>query len=656
MKKAILFLSLSASLLSFSQQAGDIYATEKKLDLTPEQVLQSLGNLVGQPVSQDVLNLLTTYSIGLQAYKITYYTPNYNGQLVKATGLVMYPKVNFQLSTILYNHPTTDSRNNVPSNLKDVATVGFALPLTYALSGYIVVAPDYLGMGSGDGKHPYVNAKTEASASIDMMKAANKFLATTYVKRYDENFMTGYSQGGHATMSVLKANYEKYNNLYKFRYVYSGAGPYDMSDTTLNKGVIQKTTYPNSAFLAYVINSCHNIGYKQYVSSPNEIIADNYQQLYQDRVINEGGGLFWGPIIWKNLFKDSYVQALTSNNNHPLRQCLRESDVYNWYNKTPMTMQYTSLDMTIPPANSTKALNVQRSFYPWWDLSKYNLETADLGLFEHDLGSIPYLLASVYKFNTLRSGGFFNWTAMLTSKQISENEKSKIDISKSRISPEFKIDGKDIDAKNLIIKSVKNDKTSKVETTDFKNLKKGVYIIELDNNGEKIAFPYVKQEAVSVEEKELIKFNENNSWLVNLKGLQEVSEVNVFDIQNNKVKSIDLNYENNTEINIDNSDLQEGNYTIEVVTNFTSLKTNTSKKISPSSNNSLAIISENNQIQILAKDVIAAVEIYDMSGNQVKNISGINSNRTNISLSQKGIYLVKVTYGNGKSEVKKVVK
>ncbi len=106
----------------------------------------------------------------------------------------MYPNVNMKLSTVVSDHGTTDSRYNVPSHFKGTLTAGFVVELSYVLNGYILMAPDYVGMGDGEGVHPYVDYATEAGATIDFVTAANKVLAQLGVKRYDEYFLAGYSQ------------------------------------------------------------------------------------------------------------------------------------------------------------------------------------------------------------------------------------------------------------------------------------------------------------------------------------------------------------------------------------------------------------------------------------------------------------------------------
>ena len=59
--------------------------------------------------------------------------------------------------------------------------------------------PDYIGMGESPGLHPYVHGESEATATIDMIRAAREFI-TDSLNLIDNHqvFLSGYSQGGHA--------------------------------------------------------------------------------------------------------------------------------------------------------------------------------------------------------------------------------------------------------------------------------------------------------------------------------------------------------------------------------------------------------------------------------------------------------------------------
>ena len=65
--------------------------------------------------------------------------------------------------------------------------------------GYAVVAPDYLGLGpTAETPHPYLHSRTEATATVDLVRAAvsaNPDLSDTWA-------VVGVSQGGHAALNA----------------------------------------------------------------------------------------------------------------------------------------------------------------------------------------------------------------------------------------------------------------------------------------------------------------------------------------------------------------------------------------------------------------------------------------------------------------------
>ena len=40
--------------------------------------------------------------------------------------------------------------------------------------------PDYLGMGESPGLHPYVHGESEATATLDMIRAAREFISDSF--------------------------------------------------------------------------------------------------------------------------------------------------------------------------------------------------------------------------------------------------------------------------------------------------------------------------------------------------------------------------------------------------------------------------------------------------------------------------------------------
>jgi len=646
MKKSItLFLGLTASFY-FAQQAGDVFSVEPKLDLTPQAVAGFISNNLGEQNSPDFINYLNSFNVGLKAYKITYYTKNEKNNLVKATGLLMYPKANYKLSTVVSDHGTTDSRQNVPSNLKGVLYAGFVVELSYVLNGYILMAPDYVGMGSGDGVHPYVHYPTEASATIDFVTAANKVLAQQNVKRYDEYFLAGYSQGAHAAMSTLKKlSISNPNNL-NFKYAYMGDGPYDFSGVTLQKGVLEKQVYPFTSFIANVVNTCNKTGYQMYNSNISEVISSEYLDRYNYHVVQDNGGLLWGPLVWRTLFTNNFVNDVTNNQNNKLRQCLKSNDVYDWYNKTPMTLGHSTVDLAIHPDNTSKTIEVQRGYYSWWDLNKYKLEAFYWGPLGHIGGIVPFVLASNAKFNTLRSGGLFNEWAMLTSKQAQNSQPAISALYTSQIKP---------DLHNMELLEVTDFNKEKAERKAVSNnnlasLQDGVYLLKVSENNSEKLIPYIKNSPETVEEKDIVKSELNN--ILNLKiNQEELLAVNIFDDNKNLIKSISQEqYIKDGGINVNTIDSQ--NLTFEITTRFYNLQFK-KQIIELKTEDPVSVIAQNNQIIVKAKNGIKNISIYSISGDLIQN-QEVNSSQFKSNTIKTGIYVVQVIQNDGKAFNKKV--
>lgn len=646
MKKISMLLFGLTAPFFLAQQAGDLVNVEQKLDLTPQGVANFIANSLGEQNAPDFVSYLNGFNVGLKGYKITYYTKNEKNVLVKATGLLMYPNVNFKLSTVVSDHGTTDSRDNVPSNFKGALTAGFVVELSYVLNGYILMAPDYVGMGTGDGVHPYVDYATEAGATIDFVTAANKVLAQQGIKRYDEYFLAGYSQGAHAAMCTLKMlNVSNPGNL-KFKYAYMGDGPYDFSGVTLNKGVLEKDFYPFTSFLANVLHTCNNTGFKTYNTSISEVISPEYLDKYNYHVVQDNGGLLWGPVIWRSLFTQSFVNDVTNNPNNNLRRCMKPKDVYDWYNKTPMTLGHSTVDLAIPPENTSKTIDVQRGYYAWWDLNKYKLDSFYWGPLGHVGGIVPFTLASNAKFNTLRSGGLLNQWAILSSKQQENKPAETVSLYSSQLKP-------NLGNMQLVgITDFNQEKAANKSGTEsiLSTLKDGVYLLKVQENNDQKLIPYVKNTPIEVPENEIIQ-SENNGILKLKLPQEELIAVNIFDANKNLLKTVSQE-QYAAYGGIDTKDIDNQNNTFEIVTQYYNLQFKKSQDDRSLANKN-EIFTKNRQIVARADHGIKNISIYSISGALILQ-QEVNQPEFESKSLESGIYIVQMMGTDGKTVNKKV--
>jgi hypothetical protein len=112
---------------------------------------------------------------------------------------------------VLYYHQTVISKGGVPSgysnnrpiDMQGTFTTQFLLGSIYGMSGYIVIAPDYIGQGVDvNTVHPYaIFPKENALSGIYMVKAVDTYLQKQYGLSFNELpnpnlFIASYSEGG----------------------------------------------------------------------------------------------------------------------------------------------------------------------------------------------------------------------------------------------------------------------------------------------------------------------------------------------------------------------------------------------------------------------------------------------------------------------------
>ncbi|WP_067533669.1 lipase family protein [Nocardia crassostreae] len=136
---------------------------------------------------------------------LTYWTTRSTGEPVRASGALLVPDGPAPAGgwpIMAYDHGTSGLGPGCGgmSGPDPVSSQNTDNRIRYLLSrGFAVAAPDYLGLGLFDtGPHPYLELRTEATATIDMVKAARAArpdLSRTWA-------VTGFSQGGHAALGA----------------------------------------------------------------------------------------------------------------------------------------------------------------------------------------------------------------------------------------------------------------------------------------------------------------------------------------------------------------------------------------------------------------------------------------------------------------------
>lgn len=303
----------------------------------------------------------------VDVYKVLYTTPDVEGLTDTASGLLTIPKATgVSFPSVIIHHGTVASKDQVPSNLEAFWEFG---GLASSI-GYISMMPDYLGLGESRGFHPYVHRETEASASVDMYIALQAYFENNDIPVNGQLFLSGYSQGGHASMASHQLLEENYAETYPVTAAAHLSGPYSISvgfkESFTNQEVYGRPSFGAWTLMAYNETNQLYDSLSQYMVQPyadyslefyrGEIDLDSLDQKLTAKLVEDHGG----PIVSK-MFQDSIIQAISVDENHPLNIALRENDTYNWGPNAPTRLYYCEADQTVGFINSILADSIMNA-------------------------------------------------------------------------------------------------------------------------------------------------------------------------------------------------------------------------------------------------------------------------------------------------------
>ncbi|MCB0645002.1 MAG: hypothetical protein KDC44_25325 [Phaeodactylibacter sp.] len=385
-----------------AQQAGTIISVTPLFDYSVSQTQAAINNMIPINLPTWVVNLLTDIDYGTKGYKVIYYTKDFDGNLTLASGAMIIPQgYSCNHDMMVYCHGTVFDPDEVPSRMSGAGGgVEFIFGLLYAGNGYVTVMPDYLGLGDGPDLHLYVDEKTEASATVYLMKAVDSYTGQNGIGLTGDVMISGYSQGGHAGMSTFRYLEEVGLPGFDVATAGLGSGPYDLA-TKQYQFIVGNPNYPTREYILYTVASCQE-AYGNLYNSPSDILVAPYDQLYTTHILGQTGQTDWVPTPWPQMFVPSVYQNYTTNPNNPLRQCLQQSNVYDWDNRSETEMYYCTGDEQVAYQNSTKAEAAMEDNLPWWLFWMIPfINSTYVGSFDHFDCVIPYGILSKWHFDRI---------------------------------------------------------------------------------------------------------------------------------------------------------------------------------------------------------------------------------------------------------------
>ncbi|MDC5313960.1 lipase family protein [Acinetobacter baumannii] len=145
-------------------------------------------------------------SVAAERSILTYKMLGQSGQEVQATSLVFTPNTPPPVGgwpIVVWAHGTTGVADVCAPSKAALADSTKDLISKLLAAGYVVVAPDYEGLGT-PGIHPFLNVKSEAFSITDAVVATRNYLSQRNLLTSKKWVTVGHSQGGHAALGAAQ--------------------------------------------------------------------------------------------------------------------------------------------------------------------------------------------------------------------------------------------------------------------------------------------------------------------------------------------------------------------------------------------------------------------------------------------------------------------
>ncbi|MCS6928304.1 MAG: T9SS type A sorting domain-containing protein [Saprospiraceae bacterium] len=388
---------------------------------------QFLGSRTRAQIASQFKYPLVQYDV--RFYRVIYTTKNTAGQPDTVSGLVVVPQDTTRIfPRLVYQHGTSVTKTDVPS-FNVLGGGDGATGLLFGGMGFLTIMPDYLGLGVAKGFHPYVHAASEAWVAADMLRALPDFIAYyqthqgTKLHTNDQLFVTGYSQGGHASMAFHRDVEQLWQNEFKITAASYMSGPYSIGEVMRNT-VLSDEIYLYPAYIPHTLISYQHV-YGNLYGSLQQIfrepyataIAQHYSgsfnlillntQLVNLLVQNEGS---CRPM---RMLQPALVQELKADDWHPINVALRDNNVYQWAPKAPARIFFCTADDQVPYQNSIVARDTMIA------RGAINVQTVDVNPnADHSACASPAIVNTLLFFLGYRDVGYVSSTTEAVTTQL----------------------------------------------------------------------------------------------------------------------------------------------------------------------------------------------------------------------------------------------
>ena len=307
---------------------------------------------------------------GIDLYRVSYWT-EHRGTPELASGLLALPRGASPRGTVTWLNGTNPTRAEAPSS---GGLLGVQIAAAFAGSGFVLLAPDYVGLGVSRIYHPYMYAPTTESACIDFMTAAKAVIEALGYSSSPNMMLVGFSQGGFSTAVVHRALEKSPRPGIEVIAAAGLASPLDLAGVSLPWGFNGEST-AHSLYLAFVANA-YSLIYGQRLDS---VVTDDFAALIPELFDGEHTSddiVKRLPREPREMFRPGVEEAFLAGEPSWFLNAVKENEAVDWVPRAPLRLYYGEADVDVPPDDSLRAAQRMRE-------RGGNVEALSLGPVDH---------------------------------------------------------------------------------------------------------------------------------------------------------------------------------------------------------------------------------------------------------------------------------
>ena len=286
----------------------------------------------------------------VDCYRVGYGSHDAAGRPIRLSGLLALPRGVTARGLVSWQHGTTTTRKEVPSNL---SVDGAAAAIVFGGGGYAVLAADYIGLGASQLTHTYLVADDTSRAVVDLIHAARGVAGVPQAPP----FLIGFSQGGHACLAAQQGLEAQGQPVLGVAAI---AGPHNLRTITLG-AALQGRSSQDSLYLAYMTRG-YAARYGQRMESVLTPQAAALTRSMFDTPHDPPAIMAALPPKPRPMFRTDFLDAFDRGGDHWLLAALAANETSHFKPRAPLRLYYGAQDLDVIPTEAletTRMLNAQ---------------------------------------------------------------------------------------------------------------------------------------------------------------------------------------------------------------------------------------------------------------------------------------------------------